>query len=49
MKSINLLSIGFSTIAIGSFAVGGIEDKEVIWVAFNFVLIGIHYALWRST
>ncbi len=48
MKHINLLAIGFSVIAIGAFAIGGIDDKEAIGVAFNCVLIGINYGLWRS-
>lgn len=48
MKHINLLALGFSVIAIGVFAVGGINDEEAIGVAVNCVLIGINYGLWRS-
>ena len=48
MKSLNLLGMGFSLIAIGAFAIGGIEGKEAIWVAFNCGLFGINYAMWRS-
>jgi hypothetical protein len=48
MKSINLLAIGFSVIAIGVFAVGGINDEEAVGIALNCGLIGINYSLWRS-
>lgn len=48
MKSINLLAMGFSAIAICAFAIGGIDDKEAIGVAFNCGLLGINYALWQS-
>ena len=48
MKSINLLAIGFSVMAIAAFAVGGIDDKEAIGIAFNCILIGVNYGLWRS-
>lgn len=47
MKMLNLLGIFFSLIAVVAFSYDGIHGTEAIGVAFNFVLIGINYSLWR--